>query len=238
MKPRHGSFGATATQDTFEEKLNAIMQEKQQLSDVTVRAGTWKKLFVAGNDEQSTPAWDYDTSELKIHIHNSSHSVSKGPERYEALNHHSFTWGPNNIPTRWVAWDCSWDCRGEDWIADLNDAQLRDLFSLGSWGGFFPGKTHDFCQKNCSKEEEHLDGVPTKSPWNRRKSWWNLWNMHSSNFGVSKYEAPTRKQCWYMFSYSTRQGSMGVFSISGFHLNDSFPYLDPQALKSWKVPNR
>ena len=45
--------------DTFEEKLNAIMQEKQQLSDVTVRAG-------------------------------------------------------------------------EDWIADLNDAQLRDLFSLGS----------------------------------------------------------------------------------------------------------
>ena len=23
-------------------------------------------------------------------------------------------------------------CRGEDWIADLNDAQLRDLFSLGS----------------------------------------------------------------------------------------------------------
>ena len=32
---------------------------------------------------------------------------------------------------------------------------------------------------------------------------------------------------------------MGVFSIfSGFHLNDSFPYLDPEALKSWKVPNR
>ena len=43
---RHGSFGTTTTQDTFEEKLNAIMQEKQQLSDVTVRAGTWKKLFL------------------------------------------------------------------------------------------------------------------------------------------------------------------------------------------------
>jgi len=151
LKPRHGSFGATATQDTFEEKLNAIMQEKQQLSDVTVRAGTWKKLFVAGNDEQSTPAWDYDTSELKIHIHNSSHSVSKGPERYEALNHHSFTWGPNNIPTRWVAWDCSWDCRGEDWIADLNDAQLRDLFSLGSWGGFFPAKPTISVRKTAPK---------------------------------------------------------------------------------------
>ena len=30
---------------------------------------------------------------------------------------------------------------------------------------------------------------------------------------------------------------MGVFSIfSGFHLNDSFPYLDPQALKVERFP--
>ena len=69
------------TQDTFEEKLNAIMQEKQQLSDVTVRAGTWKTCLWKW---WTTHLLDYYTSELKIHITHIT-PFQRGPETYELL---------------------------------------------------------------------------------------------------------------------------------------------------------
>ena len=138
--------------------------------------------------------------------------------------------------SRWGL-DCRFEWRPAAW--SLLSWQLRRVPKdhQKSWIDIFSRQNHGNCQQNCSKEEQHLDGVPTKSPWNRRKSWWNLLNMHSSIVVFRNMKLQHKSNVGICFRILQGKDPWVFSQFQGSISTIPFPTWSP-SLESWKVPNR